>query len=147
MNKTLLIGRIPFDMELKNGDDDKKAFMGFTVSVQRDFKPEGEKYYPEDLIYCKAFAKTAQFINKHWSKGDHIIIEGRVERDDDFEKDGATVKGQMYVKVQDVKFVPKNSGNGGGSDTKEEKKTETKAPASSNNPLAGKNSATKKRPF
>ena len=99
LNRVSLQGRIPFDLELKNADDDKRAFLGFALSVRRSYKPEGEEYYPEDLLYCKAFGQTAKFINDYFSKGSNLIIEGEVRRDDDYEKDGNTVKGQMYVHI------------------------------------------------
>lgn len=143
LNKTLLQARIPFETELKNGDDDKKAYMGFTVSVQRNWKPEGEQYYPEDLIYCKAFGAKAKFINKHFPKGSNIMIEGELRRDDDYEKDGETVKGQMYVNVTDAYFVA------GGSKPSEESSTPTKSskPAASKSKTPGNPLSKKKAPF
>lgn len=99
INKAIIQGRIPFDLEIKNGDDDKKAFLGFSVSVRRSYKPEGEEFYPEDLIYCKAFGTNAKFINNYFSKGSNLILEGELRMDDDYEKDGQTVKGRMYFHV------------------------------------------------
>lgn len=100
LNSVVLQGRIPFDLEIKNEDDEKRAFLGFNLSVRRNYKPEGEEYYPEDLIYCKAFGQTAIFINKYFAKGDNIIIQGEVRRDDDYEdEEGNLRKGQMYVHI------------------------------------------------
>lgn len=107
VNLVIQQGRIPFDLELKNGDDDNKAFLGFSISVKRDYKPEGEQYYPEDLMYCKAFKQKAKFIASKWAKGDEIIVEGKLRRDDDYEKDGVMQKGQIYIMVDDVHFVGK----------------------------------------
>lgn len=106
LNVVILEGRIPYDLEIKNGGNEESAFLGFSISVRRDYKPEGEQYYPEDLLYCKAFRKTAIFIDEYFAKGDSIIVEGQVRRDDDYEnKEGETVKGLMYIQIQKVHFT------------------------------------------
>ena len=121
VNNLVLQARIPFDLELKNGDDEKRAVLGFAVSVQRNYKPQGEQYYPEDLLYCKAFGKTAIFADKYFEKGSHCLIEGEVRRDNDYEKDGQTIKGQMYVHVNSIHFsngTPKKEGSNSGTPSK-----------------------------
>lgn len=134
LNLVALEGRIPFDLEIKNGDDDKRAFLGFPVSVRRNYKPEGEQYYPEDLLYCKAFGRTAQNIEKFFSKGGSIIIRGEARMDDDYEKDGEVVKGKMYIHVVGFEFLSGNgngnSGNGNGSDSAPKTSTTKKTSAS-----------------
>lgn len=151
-------GRIPFDLELKNGDQEGKEFIGFSISVRRNYKPEGDQYYPEDLIYCKAFKGKAKFIANNWSKGDEIIVEGRLQRDEDYEKDGVTQKGQLYVLVEDVHFAgSKKSGDSESSETpaKPASKPASKPaakplggskPTPGGNPLGGAK-PTGKRPF
>lgn len=150
VNRVTLQGRIPFDLEIKNEDDEKRAFLGFSLSVRRNYKPEGEEYYPEDLLYCKAFGNTATFINKFFSKGDNLIIEGEVRRDEDYEKDGETIKGQMYVHIVPggVHFQngnAKEGGNSGGKSNKPAKSTSSSSTAGKSrtkklNPLAKKKS-------
>ena len=145
MNRVLLQAMIPFDLEIKNGDDEKRAFLGFSVSVRRNYKPEGEEFYPEDLLYCKAFGKTAQFINEYFSKGDHLIIEGELRRDEDYEdEDGNERKGQMYVHIVPggVHFQNGN-GSGNGSSESSESKSKKSSPLAAKkklNPLAKKKS-------
>lgn len=111
LNRVVLHGRIPFDIEVKG--DEGKEYLGISLSVKRNYKPEGEQYYPEDLIFCKAFKTKATFIGNHFKKGDEIIIEGEIRRDDDYEKDGETVKGQMYVNITDVYFAGSKKSSGG----------------------------------
>lgn len=139
INQVTLQARIPFDLEIKNADDEKRAFLGFTVSVRRNYKPEGEEYYPEDLIYCKAFGNTATFINNYFGKGDNLILQGELRRDEDYEKDGETHKGQMYVHITPggVHF---QNGNGGGS-----KESSGRSSKSSSKP-SGKSSSAGKAP-
>lgn len=151
VNKVILQGRIPFDLEIKNENDEKRAFLGFSLSVRRNYKPEGEEYYPEDLLYCKAFGKTAQFINQYFNKGDNIIIEGELRRDEDYEdENGNERKGQMYVHIVPggVHFQNGNakSEDGSSSQTKSSKtrpssESSTKTASKKLNPLAKKKKA------
>ncbi len=142
VNNVILQGRIPFDLELRNGDDEKKAMLGFSISVRRNYKPEGEQYYPEDLLYCKAFGKNAKFINEYFKKGDNLIIEGEVRRDDDYTKGEETIKGLMYISVDKVHF--QNGNTKSEEKTSTAKTTETKTStttAKKLNPFAKKTSA------
>lgn len=151
LNKCIQQGRIPFDMELKG--DEGKEYMGFSVSVKRNYKPEGEQYYPEDLLFCKVFKAKAKFISQYFKKGDDIIIEGELRRDDDYTPEGATepVRGQMYVLVTDAYFAggAKKSTDDSGEEkkstpAKSAAKAPTKAATPSLNPLA---SGAKKKVF
>jgi len=147
MNQVSLVGRIPFDFEVKGGEGNE--FVMFTVSVARDYKPEGEQYYPEDLVTCKAFKHTAKFIGSNFPKGSYITIVGQLRRDDDYEKDGQQVKGQMYVLVEKVYFAPKAIDNGGAANSQGKTPTPAKPAAKTGNPLAGgtKKPLTSKKPF
>jgi single-strand DNA-binding protein len=148
VNLVIEQGRIPFDLELKNGDKEGKEYIGFAVSVRRSYKPEGEQYYPEDLLYCKAFRANAKFIAEHFAKGDNIIVEGTLQRDEDYTPEGAEepVKGQMYINVDKVHFAgaKKDSSPADEAPAAPAKKAPAKAgakPAGKTpglNPLAGK---------
>lgn len=131
LNLIVLEGRIPFDLELKNAEDEKRSFLSIPLSVKRDYKPEGEKYYPEDLLYCKSFGKQAQIINKFFKKGDNIILQGQLRINDDYEKDGEVIKGQPYMHVTGFQFlsVQKENGNGPSSSASGSKAAPSKAPA------------------
>ena len=132
LNSVIIEGRIPFEIELKNGDtDEKKSFVGFTINVKRNYKPEGAEYYPDDDIYVKAFGPTAEFIARNFNKEDHIGIEGRLQRDEDRQdNDGDKIKGRLYVQVDRAHFVGSaKNGNGNGTEkakTTSKKKTEDK---------------------
>ena len=108
LNKVELIGRIIYsDIQLKG--DEGKEFCAFNIGVQKDYKPEGEKYYPEDVIICKAFKHTAKFIAEHFKQGDYIVIVGRLSKDENYEKEGKTVYGGLFVNVENVYFAPSKS--------------------------------------
>jgi single-strand DNA-binding protein len=88
MNKTILMGRLTKDVELKYSNSNV-AFTSFTVAVNREFTKEGEERQA-DFITCKAFGKTAEFVSKYFTKGRMINLFGRIQTGS-YEKDGARV--------------------------------------------------------
>lgn len=148
LNQVTLVGRVPFENELKGNEGNE--YMMFSLSVARDYKPEGEQYYPEDLLTCKAFKGTAKFIAGNFPKGSYITVVGQLRRDDDYEKDGQTVKGQMYVLVEKAYFAPRATGDAPATQSKAPTPvSKAPTPASKANPLAGgaKKPSTTKKPF
>jgi single-strand DNA-binding protein len=89
MNKVHIMGRICRDLELKfSNAQEPVAILSFSVAVNRKFKKEGQ---PEaDFINVKAFGKTAENIQKFFSKGKMIQITGRIQTGS-YEKDGVKV--------------------------------------------------------
>lgn len=126
-NSAKLQGVIPFDLEL--GGSEGKEYLGFAISVQRDYKPEGEQYYPEDLLFCKAFGARAKFIHQYFGKGKAIVIETEIRRDNDYEKDGQTQKGQMYLHVLNAAFPVRDRNGSEESATPSKPKTASKKPS------------------
>ena len=88
MNKTILMGRLTKDLELKYSNSNV-AFASFTVAVNREFVKDGEERQA-DFIMCKAFGKTAEFVSKYFSKGKMISLVGRIQTGN-YEKDGVKV--------------------------------------------------------
>jgi single-strand DNA-binding protein len=83
MNSVMLLGRLTKDIELREG---KTAFASFTIAVDRRFSKDKES----DFINCKAFGKTAENMAKFFSKGDLLVLEGRIQTGS-YEKDGKKV--------------------------------------------------------
>lgn len=131
LNKFIANGKLPrFEGNYKKGEGEKKSFLSWAISVKRDFKPADAQYYPEDLLNFKAFGAKADFINNFFNQGDGLIITGRVQKDDDYEKDGQTMRGQMFILVEDVSFAEGTSkGDGEGAANK---------PAGATKPAVGK---------
>ena len=119
MNKVMLHGMIPFELEPKNfEDEEKKSYLGFFLNVQRDYTDSSGKR-PSDDIYIKAFGPTAEFIHRNFGQKSHIIIEGRLYREEDTEDDeGNRIRGRMHVIADRVYFSGgPNNGNGNGENT------------------------------
>ena len=79
------------------------------VAVDRKFKKDGQP--TADFINCKAFGKTAEFIEKYFDKGNRIGLTGSIQTGSYKNKDGATVYTTDVI-VDNVEFVePKSSSN------------------------------------
>lgn len=94
MNKVILIGRISYI-----GQTDKVT--RFNLAVDRKYKKEGEP--TADFISCVAFGKTKEFIDKYFSKGMKMALEGRIQTGA-YEKDGKVVYTTDVV-AEGVEFV------------------------------------------
>ena len=83
MNKILLQGRLTKDPEIRlTSKNDKVA--RFTIAVDRDFNRE-----ETDFINCVAFKATAAFIESYFTKGDMILVSGRLHMQQYTSKDGS----------------------------------------------------------
>lgn len=74
MNKTILIGRLTADPELRQTQSGV-ASCRFTVAVNRKFKNDSGEY-DADFITCVAWRQTAEFVSRYFSKGKMIAVEG-----------------------------------------------------------------------
>ena len=83
MNRILLQGRLTKDPEIRlTSKNDKVA--RFTIAVDRDFNRE-----ETDFINCVAFKATAAFIESYFTKGDMILVAGRLHMQNYTAKDGS----------------------------------------------------------
>lgn len=85
LNKTILLGRITKDPELKSTPNGVSV-CSFTVAVNRRFKNSNGNY-DADFINCIAWRNTAEFISKHFKKGSMIGVVGSLQTRV-YEKDG-----------------------------------------------------------
>ena len=77
INKTLLIGRLTREPEVKKFQGDT-AVASFTLAVDRSFKnKDGEK--EADFIPVVAWRKTAELLEKYTHKGDMLAVVGRLQ--------------------------------------------------------------------
>ena len=103
MNKSILIGRLTADPELRQTQSGI-ASCRFTVAVNRKFKNDkGE--YEADFITCVAWRQTAEFVSKYFSKGKMIAIEGTLHTGSYQDKNYPDVKHYTTdVYVDNVEF-------------------------------------------
>ena len=97
MNKFLGIGRLVADVELRSTNSGKSV-CAFTVAINRRGKDAGT-----DWVDCVAWEKTAEFISKHFNKGQQIAITGRLQTRNYEDKNGGKRKA-VEVVVEEVDF-------------------------------------------
>ncbi len=114
MNKVELVGRLTRDPEVRyTQGENASAIARFSVAVNRRFK-NAEGGYDADFINCVAFGKSAEFIEKYFTKGMAIGLTGRIQTGSYTNKDGVKVYTTDVV-VEESEFVEsKNSSNGAG---------------------------------
>lgn len=114
MNKVILMGRLTRDPELRyttNGTCNAT----FSVAIDRRFKQEGG---PEaDFPRVIAWGKTAEFIEKYFSRGMKIVLEGRIQTGSYKNCDGQTVYTTDVI-AEAVEFAESKGSNAGQSDKK-----------------------------
>ena len=118
MNKVILIGRLTREPEVKisNGGN-ATATARFSLAVNRKFK-NAEGNYEADFINCVAFGKTAEFIEKYFTKGSAMALVGRIQTGSYTNKDGVKVYTTDVV-VDEVEFAGgKNEGSEGNTNAK-----------------------------
>ena len=110
MNKVIIIGRFTRDPEIKyTTGENATATARFSLAVNRRFKNK-EGNYDADFINCVAFGKTAEFIEKYFTKGMAIGITGRIQTGSYTNKEGQKVYTTDVV-VEETEFVEsKNKG-------------------------------------
>jgi single-strand DNA-binding protein len=112
MNKTILVGRLTADPELRQTQSGV-ASCRFTVAVDRKFadKNSGEKQ--SDFITCVAWRQTAEFVSRYFNKGKMIALEGSLRTgkyQDKNHEDVTHYTTEVYV--DNVEFVG-SKGDGG----------------------------------
>lgn len=76
MNKTILMGRITKDLDLKYTPQGT-AVATFTLAVNRRFAKEGQQQ--ADFINCVAWRQQAEFLAKYFKKGSMVAIIGSIQ--------------------------------------------------------------------
>ena len=77
MNKTILMGRLTKDPEVRYTQTNNTMVASFTLAVNRRFAKEGEQQ--ADFINIVAWSKTAEFCSKYFKKGQQVGIIGRIQ--------------------------------------------------------------------
>lgn len=106
-NKIILMGRLVRDPEL-NTTNSGIAVCKFTVAVNRPYQKDKERQ--ADFINVTAWRGTAEFVDKYFSKGKIIIVEGKLQNNDYTDKEGVKHY-SMQVMADNVNFGGSKSDN------------------------------------
>ena len=100
-NTVILIGRLTKDIIVNYVGE--TAMARFSLAVDRGRKnADGQK--ESDFPSCTAFGKTAEFLEKYFSKGSKIAVEGELRTGSYTNKDG------QKVYTTDVPYVHSYTG-------------------------------------
>ena len=109
MNTVNLVGRLTRDPEVRYTDGGASVAK-FSLAVDRRFKKEGQP--DADFPNCVAFGKTAEFIEKYFTKGQRMGATGRIQTGSYTNNEGVKVYTTDVV-VENVEFVEsKNASQG-----------------------------------
>ena len=115
MNSVILVGRLSRDPEVRYTAS-QLAVARFSVAVDRPFSrgnSQDANQPTADFIDVTAFGKAAELIERFFTKGKWIGIQGRIQNNNYTNKDGVTVYGYQVV-ADRIEFVG-NKGEDGGS--------------------------------
>jgi single-strand DNA-binding protein len=82
MNKVLLLGRLVADPETRYTQNNI-AMTRFKLAVNRQGKDAGA-----DFFQITAWRQTAEFVQKYFTKGQQVLIEGYLRNNSYTDKDG-----------------------------------------------------------
>ena len=75
MNTVIMMGRLTKDPEIRSTATGMQV-ASFTLAVNRRFQKEDQK---ADFFNVTAWNKTAEFVGKYFTKGQQVLVSGRLE--------------------------------------------------------------------
>lgn len=105
-NRVILGGHLTRDPELKDGENGSKI-VNFGVASNRIWNnKEGEKQEETCFVNCVAFGKMGANIDRFFTKGRPILLEGRLRFEKWEDKEGKS-RNTLRVVVEKFEFVDK----------------------------------------
>lgn len=102
MNTITLLGRLTKNPEARYTSTGKAVTL-FTLAVNRPYtNSDGQR--EADFINCQAWGKTAEVVGNHVSKGDRLLVEGRLQIRSYTDKEGVK-RYAAEVVVNRVEFI------------------------------------------
>lgn len=98
-NRVILMGRLTKDPELKTTNSGVSV-CSFTLAVDRKYAKDEKT----DFFWITTFNKTAEFVSRYFSKGNPILVEGRLQTDEYKDKNGEQ-KRKTIVVADTVSFT------------------------------------------
>lgn len=109
MNSVNLTGRLTRNPDVRYTDSGT-SIARFTLACDRRFKSDGGP--SADFPGCIAFGKTAEFIEKYFTKGMKMELSGRIQTGSYTNQDGAKVYTTDVI-AESVGFAESKSASGG----------------------------------
>jgi len=111
MNKVILIGRLGKDPELRTLESGASV-ANFSLATNEKYKDRNGEYQERTEWHnCTAWGKRAEVIEKYVQKGQHLIVEGKINTDKWTDSDGNERRSTKIV-VTNFEFIGGASANG-----------------------------------
>ena len=114
LNHIVIMGRLTRDPELRRTQSGI-AVTTITVAVDRDYQSRDSQDKQADFIDVVAWRNTAEFINKYFTKGRMIVVEGSLQSRKWTDKNGQN-RISWEIQANNVYFGDSKRDNQGGSD-------------------------------
>jgi len=112
-NRILLMGNLTRDPQLSYTPN-QTAVVDFGLATNRKWKDQsGSQREEVCFVDCRAFGRLAENINKYFSKGRPIFLEGRLTFNSWTAQDGSK-RSKHRVTVENFQFLPGTGGGGEG---------------------------------
>ncbi|MDH4099234.1 MAG: single-stranded DNA-binding protein [Nitrospirota bacterium] len=112
-NKVILLGNLTRDPEVRFTPTGT-AVASFAIAVNRRYK-QGDEFRDEvSYIDIVVFGKQAENCGQYVGKGDSVLVDGRLQQRR-WETDDGQKRSKVEVVADNVTFMPKRQGQGGGS--------------------------------
>lgn len=89
-NKTILMGRITHDLELKTTPSGANV-CSFQIAVDRRYQQKGEER-KADFFTVVTWRQQAEFVHRYFAKGRMIMVEGELQNRTYTNKDGVEIR-------------------------------------------------------
>ena len=110
-NKVILLGNLTRDPEVRYIPSGT-AVASFALAVNRRYKQGTETKDEVSYIDIVVFGKQAENCGQYISKGDGILVEGRLQQRR-WETEDGQKRSKVEVVAQSVTFMPKRAGQAG----------------------------------
>lgn len=108
INKTVLVGRLTRDIEIKYTNSGA-AIGNLSIAVNRSRKQDDQWIDETSFFDVKIYGKTAESLRPYLTKGKQITVEGFLKQER-WQKDGQNFS-RVIVGVENVQLLGGNSGN------------------------------------
>lgn len=112
-NKVILMGNLTRDVEMRTTPSGQSV-ANFSLAVSRSWKgQDGQQQEQTSFINCVAWGKPGEIIAQYVSKGNPLLVSGRLDQRSWEDKESGQKRSTVEVVVEDFNFI--GGGQGGGS--------------------------------
>ena len=103
LNKIVLMGRLTADPVLRHTHTSNIPVASFSLAVDRRIIRDKDK--ETDFFNLVAWQGTAEFVNKHFTKGQQMCVEGRLQQRKWVDEATGTTRYSVEVVAESVFFA------------------------------------------